>query len=119
FRVHADDRVSERDHEGLVADERARARDRVAEAEQFALTRVEILGRRTLELERREQLLFSALAQRLNELGVAIEMILDGRLARSGDEEHARDSDARQLLDDVLDDRFAADGKHFLRLRLR
>ena len=117
FGVHADDRVAERHDERLVADERPGARHGVAEPEQLALARVEILNRRALVLECRQQLLLAALAQRLNELGVQIEMVLDRRLSRSGDEEHARDAHARQLFDDVLHDRLAADGQHFLRLR--
>ena len=75
--MHADDRVAERHDERLVADERLRAPDGVAEAEQLPLPRVEILHRRALVLELGEQILLAAFAQRLDQLAVQIEMVLD------------------------------------------
>ena len=65
-----------------------------------------------------EQFLLAVLAQRLDQLGVEVEVVLDRRLAGAGDEQHALDADAGQLLDHVLDDRAAADRQHFLGLGL-
>ena len=116
--VQPDDRVAERDDEGLPADKRSRAEDGVAEPEHVPLPGVEVLQGRALERELLEQFLLAGLAQRLDQLGVQIEVVLDRRLAGPGDEQHAPHPDARQLLDDVLHDRLAPDRQHLLGLRL-
>ena len=52
-----------------------------------------------------------------NQSIVEIKMILDGRLARTGNKENAPETDMQQFLDHILHHRFAADGQHFLGLR--
>src|SRR2546421_75736 len=87
--VSASKTAGESDDERLAADERLRAQHRVAESEQLALSRVEVLHARALVLELFEQRFLPGLAQRLYELAVQIEVILDRRLARTGHEEDA------------------------------
>ena len=53
------------------------------------------------------------------ERGRRVEMILDGALPVSADDEDVLDAAQERLLDDVLDGRLIHDGKHFLRRRLR
>src|SRR6266487_3332445 len=118
FRMHADDRVAERHDERLVPDERLGARNRVAETEQPPLAGVEVLDARALVFERRQQVFLAAFAQGLNQLAVQIEVVLDRRFARTGHEQDALHPDAREFLDDVLHDRFAAHRQNFLLLRL-
>jgi hypothetical protein len=89
----------------------------VAEAEQLPLASVEILHGGALELQLREQLLLPGFAQRLNQFGIQIEVVLERRLPRSGHEQDAAHTHPRQFLHHVLDHRFAADRQHFLRLR--
>ena len=88
------------------------------ETEGLALARVEVLHARALELELGQQLLLAALAQGLDQLEVGVEVVLDRRLAAAGHEQDALDAGLRQLLDDVLHDRPAADGQHLLGLGL-
>ena len=116
--VHADDRVAERDDERLVADERPRARDGVAEAEQLAAgacrntapSRARTRARRAVPPCRSRAA--SAISSALRSKWFSIEA-LPGPVTNST-RVHA---DAGQLLDDVLHDRLAADGQHLLRLR--
>jgi hypothetical protein len=116
FGVHADDRIAQRDDERLVADEGPRAEHGMAQAERLPLAGVEVLHLRALELELLEQLLLAGLAQRLDELAVQVEVVLDRRFPGPGDEQHPLHADAGQLLDHVLHDRLAADRQHLLRL---
>ena len=45
-------------------------------------------------------------------------MVLDGGLARAGDEQQALHADAGEFFHHVLDHRLAADGQHLFRLGL-
>ncbi len=114
--IEADDRIAQRYHERLVRDERARGKHGVAKAERMPLPRVEVLHRGPLELERGEQFLFAMLPKQLDELFIHVEMILERGFAGTGDEEDAPKAGLGQLFADVLHDRLAADGQHFLRL---
>ena len=116
--VEADDRVAQGDDERVVADEGTGGEDRVPEAEGAALAGVEVLHRRALEGEIGEQLLLAALPERLHELFVDVEVVLDRGLALPGDEQDPAHAGAGELLEDVLDDGLAPHGQHFLRLRL-
>jgi hypothetical protein len=117
--VHADDRVAERDEERPATDERLRAEHRVPEAQQLPLPRVEVPHRGPFERQLGQQLLLARFAERLDQLAVEVEMVLDRGLARAGDEQHLAGADAGQFLDDILHHGFAPDGQHLLRLRLR
>jgi hypothetical protein len=117
--IEADDRIPQGDDERLVADERARRQDRVPQPERPALPRVKVLHRRAFERQRLEQLFFAAFAERLYELFVDVEMIFDRCLPRSRHEQNPVHPGGRQLFEDVLHHRLAADRQHFLRLRLR
>src|SRR5205814_9161240 len=83
--IQPDDRIAECDHERLMADERARRKHGVPQAERPPLTRVEVLNVGAFERQRREQLLFTALTQQLHQLFVDVEMVLERSLARAGD----------------------------------
>ena len=49
------------------------------------------------------------------ELPVAVEVVLEGHLVATGDDEHVVETGAHGLLDDVLDRRLVDDGQHLLR----
>ena len=99
--LEADDRIAERDDEGIVPDERASREDGVAEPERLALPRVEVVHRRAFEGERGEQLLLALLAQHLHELFVDVEVVFNRGLPRTGDEEDPPQPGGGQLFEDV------------------
>ena len=113
------DHVGEEDGEGLVADDLARAPDRVAEAERLLLAgEADGAGRRPLAHQLVEGRLLVAVAERRLELVGDVEMILDRHLAAAGDHDEMLDSGRARLLDRVLDDRLVDHGQHLLRHRL-
>ena len=59
-----------------------------------------------------------ASCERAEELGVVVEVVLDGGLAAAGDEQDLLDAVRNQFFDHVLHDGLARDGQHFLGLRL-
>src|SRR5258708_7591246 len=60
-------------------------------------------------------LVLAALCQRVIELELDIEMILDNRLVAPGDEDEMLDAGLARLIDHILDDRPVDDGQHLLR----
>ena len=112
--------VRQQHRERLVADDVARAPDRVTEAERRLLARE--TGGAGFGLVPRQNvllgLLVAARGQRGVELEHPVEMILDHALVASGDEDEMLDARFLGLVDHVLDQRLVDDGQHFLRHRL-
>ena len=111
--------VAEQDGERLVADERRRLEDGVAEPLGLALPHEVHLRHVGGGVHRRQPVGVALLLQRGLELGVPVEEVLDGGLVAAGDHEHLGQAGARGLLDDVLQRRAVDDGQQFLRHRLR
>ena len=106
--------------ERLVADDVARAPDRVAEAERRLLAGE--TGGAGFGLVARQNvllgLLVAARRQRGVELEHPVEMILDYALVAPGNEDEMLDAGLLGLIDHILDQRLVDDGQHFLRHRL-
>ena len=115
--IEADDRVAKRDDERFLRHERTRRQHGVAQTQRLALTRVEVLHVGALELQRGEQFFLAVFTKQLHQLFVDVEMILERRLARAGDEQDAPQPIAGQLFADVLHHRLTADRQHLFRLR--
>ena len=93
--------------------------DRVSEAERIALPHV-VDAREVGRLGDAGQSLDVALvAQDLLQLEVAVEVVLEGPLAATGDEQDVLEPGGNRLLDDVLDGGLVDDREHLLRRRLR
>ena len=113
------DHVGQQHGEGFVADDFARAPDRVAEAQRGLLAREARRARRGQIGHQR--LIFLALAaprQRVLEFIGHIEMIFDDRLVAAGDEDEMLDAGLARLIDDMLEHRAVDDRQHFLGNRL-
>ena len=116
--VRPEDRVPERDRERLVAGRPLGAQQRIAEPARRRLARVGELDAHLLEDEAVEQRAVLTLLEHRRQVRIAIEVILDRPLAAPGHEHDPLDPRRRQLLDDVLHDRLAADRQHLLGLAL-
>ena len=77
-----------------------------------------LAGRRLQTLQARELLVLPALRQRVVELELDVEMILDDGLVAAGDEDEMLDPCLPRLVDHVLDDRPVDHRQHFLGDRL-
>ena len=107
--------VGQQQRERLVADQFARAPDRVAEA-QWRLLAGEAGGaglRQVLRQERQVRVL-AALGQRQFQFELAVEMVLDHALVAAGDEDEMLDAGLARLVDHVLDQRPVDHRQHFL-----
>ena len=110
------DHVRQHHGERFVADELARAPDRVAETERGLLAgEARRAGFRQLFLEKRRTSGFLALFKRVLELVIDVEIILDDRLAAPRHEDEMLDPGLDRLVDDMLQNRCVDDGQHFLR----
>src|SRR5262249_36698874 len=114
----ADDVVAQEDREGLVADERARAENGVAQAERLALAHVRDRGQLGDGLDLGQLVRLAAIVQEVLELEVRVEVILDRALAATGHDDDLRETRGHRLLDDVLDHRLVDEREHLFRLRL-
>src|SRR3546814_2700495 len=111
--------VGQDNRKRLAPDEVARAPHRVAKAECLRLARVaDLAGGRLHGGGERQFRLLAARLQRLHQLEVMVEVILDGGLAAAGDEDDLLDSGLTRLLHPVLDERLVDDRKHLLGDRL-
>jgi hypothetical protein len=108
-----DEVVGEQDGERLVADERGGLQHRVPQAARLPLAD-EVDAGHLGGAHRRQPLGVAPLLQRLLELGPAVEVVLDGRLAAAGDHEHVAETGAGGLLDDVLHRRAVDHRQQFL-----
>ena len=109
-----------RDRRGEPSDHRrmlARAQDRIAQCDREAPVADEPLGVQHRVAEPAWAGLDHGCERHAR--GLAGEMLLDRLLPRCGDEHDAVDPACGQLLDDVLDDRPAAERQHLLRQRPR
>src|SRR5262245_520162 len=113
----ADDVVAQEDREGLVADERARAENGVAQAERLALAQVRDRGQLGDGLDLGQLVRLAAIVQEVLELEVRVEVILDRALAATGHDDDLRETRGHRLLDDVLDHRLVDEREHLFRLR--
>src|SRR6266446_5974068 len=98
-----DDVVAEEDPEGLVADERARAEDGVAEAEWLLLAHVGDGGHLRDGLDLGQLLELAPILQVVLELEGRVEVILDGALVAARDEDDLVEPGGYRLLHHVLD----------------
>ena len=93
----------------------ARAPDRVAEAEgrllagEAGLPRLRQVAPERLQLRR-----LAALVQRVLQLELAVEVVLDDALVAAGDEDEMLDARRPRLVDHVLDHRAVDDRQHLL-----
>jgi hypothetical protein len=118
LRVVNHDVVAEEDRERLGADMLAGHRHRVTEAQRVALADVVDVCHLGDGLHLLELLVLLALLQVELELEVAVEVVLDGPLAPTGDDEDVGDAGADRFLHHVLDGGFVDDRHHLLRLAL-
>ena len=111
--------VGEQHRERLVADQRARAPDGVAETERGLLPRIgDLPGLGQPRFELGEQIGLAALEQRGFELEGAVEMIVDRALAAARDKEELLDAGRLGLLDGIMNERLVDDRQHLLGHRL-
>ena len=111
--------VGQQDGKGLVADERAGAPHRVAQAGRLHLARlIDLSGVWQVGLELVERVELAARRQVLLKLDAMIEVVFDHRLAPAGDEDEPLDARGPRLFYRVLDQRFVNHGQHLLRHRL-
>ncbi len=111
--------IGQHHREGLVADQVARAPDRVTEAAPFLLADVgDAAARHVGLLEEVEQRRLLAVDEGLLQLGRAVEVVLEGVLAAGGHEDELLDPGFARLVDRVLDQRTVDQRKDFLRNRL-
>src|SRR5579871_2495082 len=112
FRHH----VRQQDGEGLVADDLARAPDRVSEPEGRLLAgETRRAGRRQIGHQRLIFLRLPPPLESLLEFVGGVEMVLDDALVSAGDKDEMLDSGLARLVHDVLKDRPIDDGQHLLR----
>ncbi len=109
--------VGQQDRERLVADDCARAPDRVAEPERDLLAHGDDVARRARVASSTDMSL-AALAHRGFELERDVEVLDDRGLAAAGDEDHLLDPRLARLVDRVLDQRPVDDRQHLLGNRL-
>ena len=117
-RAGVDDVVPQEDGERLVPHEIARHEDGVAEPERLLLPHVRHADHVGDRADLLEQIQLRATLQQALQLVGDVEMILDGGLAASGDDDDRLDPRGHRLLDDVLDDRLVDQGQHLLGLGL-
>ena len=110
--------VGQEDREGFVAHDRARAPDRVTQAERHLLAHGDEVARLDARgFEHVERLL--AAAHRIFELVGLVEMLDDSGLAAAGDEDQFLDPGFARFVDRVLDQRAIDDRQHLLGNGLR
>ncbi len=114
-----DEIVGQVHEERLVADGALRAQHGVAETERDALPH-EDAGRRGRDdvANEAEQIVLAGLGQLPLELGIGVEMVLDGAFRRAGDEHQALGACSEGLFHRVLNQRLVDDRQHLLRRRL-
>ena len=112
--------VGQQQREGLVADDLARAPDGVAEAQRLLLAgEAGLAGAgQVAAAAGRVPPSCRAPAQRLLELELLVEMILDDALVAPGDEDEMLDAGLARLVHHMLDHRPVDDRQHLLRHRL-
>ena len=113
-----DDVVAEEHAEGLVPDQRASAKDGVAEPERLLLADIGHRCQLGDGLDLGELLHLPAVMQVVLELEGGVEVILDGALVAAGDEDDLLEPRGHRLLDHILDRRLVDQRQHLLRLRL-
>jgi hypothetical protein len=107
--------VGQQQGEWLAADELARAPYRVAEPERELLPReARCSGTREVAREQFEVVVPLALRQRVLELELPIEMVLDDSLVAASDEDEMLDAGLARLVDHVLDQRAVDHRQHLL-----
>ena len=107
--------VRQQQRERLAPDQLARAPHRMAEAERRLLAgEARLPGGRQVALERLQLGALLTLAQRLLQLELAVEMVLDDALVAPGDEDEMLDAGLARFVDHVLDQRAVDDRQHFL-----
>ena len=116
--MQPNNRISQRNYERLRADDRFGTENGVAQTELPPLAGVEILQILTLESQFGQEILLSRLAEGIHQLGIDVEVVLDGRLARPRNEKQASDPAATQFLNHMLDYRLAPHREHLLGLTL-
>src|SRR2546428_442575 len=114
-----DDVVAQEHGERLVAHERARTEDGVAQPERLLLAHVGHRGQLGDRLDLRELLHLAAVVQVVLQLEGGVEVVLDRTLAATGHDDDLREARRHRLLDDVLDHRLVDQRKHLFRLGLR
>src|SRR2546422_10539659 len=114
-----DDVVAQEHGERLVAHERARTEDGVAQPERLLLAHVGHRGQLGDRLDLRELLHLAAVVQVVLQLEGGVEVVLDRTLAATGHDDDLRKARRHRLLDDVLDHRLVDQRGHLLRLGLR
>ena len=116
--VQAQDGIAQGHQERLFAGEVFGAENGIAQAALQSLAGVKEIGLERLEFQFAQQVLLVGLGQRLEEFGIVVEVVFDGRFAAAGDEQDLFDTVRNQLFHDILHDRLARDRQHFLGLRL-
>ena len=111
-----DDVVGEQHGEGFVADEFARHEHGVAEAERFFLANVGDVHHVGDVADDLEQVGLAALLEHFLEFVADVEVVFDGLLAASGDDDDLVAAGSHGLFDAVLNDRLVDDGQHFFGL---
>ena len=118
LRLH--DHVGQQQREGFVADQFAGAPDGVAETERLLLAgEARLAGQRLEPLQLGELVVLAALGERMVQLELDVEMVLDDRLVAAGHEDEMLDARLARLVDHILDHRPVDDRQHFLGNRLR
>ena len=108
--------VRQQHREGLVADDIARAPDRMAKPERGLLAgEAGRAGGREVGHQRLIFLLLVSLLERVLEFVGHVEMVLDHRLAATGDEDEMLDAGLARLIHDMLKHGPVDDRQHFLR----
>src|SRR5690606_18154896 len=114
------DHVGQQKRERLVADQFARAPHRMAEPQRLLLAgEAGLAGLRLQPRELGQLLVLAALRQRVVQLELDVEMILDHRLVAAGHEDEMLDARLARLVDHILDNRTVDDRQHLLRHSLR
>src|SRR5213592_5136136 len=114
-----DDVVAQEHGERLVAHERTRTEDGVAQPERLLLAHVGHRGQLGDRLDLRELLHLAAVVQVVLQLEGGVEVVLDRTLAATGHDDDLREARRHRLLDDVLDHRLVDQREHLFRLGLR
>ena len=112
--------IGQQQREGLIADQIARAPDRVAEPKRLILNgKAGLSGVRQAGGEQLQLSQFAALFKGAFQLDLPGEVIFDDALAGAGDEDEMLDARRARFLHHMLDDGFVDDGEHFLGHDLR